>query len=190
MRKMLIVSILTLAGLLVSGGKASAFWYGWWTCGYPAFCGYPYLCGGPCPGGCYFYAPYYGWYAYYGYSHSPYAWPHGYVAGNYPAYVPGMTDRTPTNTTGNDAPAEVTATLPADAVLLFNGTAASGATGELRSFQTTPLKPGQVYEYTVTARITRNGQTETVSERVMVKAGEKTSVSLMPKSDPSRVAAK
>lgn len=200
MRKTLIVTVLAFAGVIGSGSKADACW-GWWTCGYPAFCGYPYCGGWGGSAGCYYYAPYYPWFAYWNYSNSPYAWPRGYIAGNYPAYVPGLTDRAPyspkagaiTTTTLEAKPAKpatVTATLPADAELLFNGSPASGAEGATRSFQTTPLDAGQTYEYTLTARVTRNGHTETVTEKVMVKAGEETKVTLQLKGDPSTVAVK
>lgn len=197
MRKWLIVSILTFAGVLGSESKSSACWWGWWTCGYPAYCGYPYGFCGAYGVGCYAYAPYYPWFAYYNYSTSPYAWPQGYNAANYPAYVPGMTDRPPYSpkagmapTVTESKPATVTASLPADAELLFNGTPAKDVTGTTRSFQTGPLTPGQAYEFTLTARVMRNGQTSTVTEKVVVKAGEETKVSLQPKGEPRGVAAK
>jgi len=198
MRKWMIVTVFTLAGLLGSESRASAFFWcgwnsgwcgGWWTCGYPAFAGYPYgfagLNGGP---GAYYYAPYYGWFSNYNYSHSPYAWPNGYVAGQYPAHLPGVAGHqpnTPIDRFGaaptQGQPATVVASLPEDAVLLFNGVPATGASGTTRSYQTGPLTPGRAYEYTLTARVTRDGKDEIVTEKVVVKAGESTKVSLMPK---------
>jgi uncharacterized protein (TIGR03000 family) len=204
MRKWMIVSVLTLAGVLGGSSRASAWWGcgwygcgGWWGCGYPAFSGYAYGYG---PAS-YYYPWYYPWFSYWNYSYSPYAWPYGYVAGNYPAYVPGMASySTPAAYAGmgvyaqasnaETKPATVTATLPADAELLFNGHAASGASGATRSFLTTPLAQGQSYEYTLSARIKRDGKTELITEKVVVKAGEVTKVSLMPKGDASAVAAK
>ena len=197
MRKMLVVTILTLAGLLGGESKASAFcWGGWWTCGYPAFCGYPYGWGGLSSSGCYYYAPYYPWFAYYNYSMSPYAWPNGYVAGNYPAYLPPAIGKHPPAfsdyfaATKDSKPATVVATLPADAELLFNGVAANNASGAERSFQTAPLTPGKAYEYTLTARVMRDGKPQIVTEKVVVKAGEQTRVSLMPRNDVTSVAGK
>ena len=148
MRKWLIVSILMLAGMLGGTGKASACW-GVFGCGY-AVCGYPAFCGYAGTGGCYYYPWYYPWFANYNYSSSPYAWPGGYAAGNYPAYLPSRPQTTTMALASTAAaPATVTANLPADAELLFNGQPASGADGASRSFQTTPLAPGQEYEYTL-----------------------------------------
>ena len=70
-------------------------------------------------------------------------------------------------------------TLPADAKLLFNGTAASGS-GAVRKFQTPPLEAGQVYKYELTAEITRDGRTERLTETVIVRAGETAAVTLAP----------
>lgn len=197
MRKTLIVLVLTLAGLLGSERKASAWGWGWWTCGYAAYVGYPY---GVVPGGsfgAYYYAPYYPWFAYYNYSYSPYAWPGGYVPGYYPAYLPAHAStllRNPVDrfaaAPADGKPATVVATLPANAELFFNGVPAKNASGGERSFQTVPLIPGRAYEYTLTARVTRDGKAVDVTEKVVVKAGEQTKVSLMPKGDATSVAGK
>lgn len=74
---------------------------------------------------------------------------------------------------------EVSVTLPANAKLLFNGVAASGS-GNVRTFLTPPLAVGQSYKYVLTAEVVRDGRTERVSETVIVRAGEKTTVTLTP----------
>jgi uncharacterized protein (TIGR03000 family) len=70
--------------------------------------------------------------------------------------------------------------LPADAKLLFNGTAASG-TGETRTFATPALAPGQEYEYTLTAEVVRDGRVMTATERIRVRAGSEAKVELTPR---------
>lgn len=76
-------------------------------------------------------------------------------------------------------PGKVTITLPADAKLLFNGVAAAG-TGESRTFRTPDLEEGRDYEYVLTAEVVRDGQTLTAVERVIVRAGSDTPVTLAP----------
>lgn len=76
-------------------------------------------------------------------------------------------------------PGKVTITLPADAKLLFNGVASTG-TGEVRSFSTPDLEDGRDYEYVLTAEVVRDGQTMTATERVIVRAGSVTPVTLAP----------
>ena len=73
----------------------------------------------------------------------------------------------------------VSVTLPADAKLLFNGTAATG-TGAVRTFRTPALQPGQNYRYELTAEVVRDGRTERVTESVIVRAGETSTVTLTP----------
>lgn len=203
MRKWLIVTVLVVAGILGTERKASAWFFcgppGWWTCGYAAYVGYPYCYGGGMYGsfGAYYYAPYYPWFAYYNYSNSPYAWPGGYVAGRYPAYLPPHASTLLNNPVDRFAaapadgkPATVVASLPADAELFFNGVPAKDLSGGERSFVTGPLAPGRSYQYTLTARVTRDGKAVDVTEKVVVKAGEETKVSLMPKADATSVAGK
>jgi uncharacterized protein (TIGR03000 family) len=129
----------------------------------------------------------YPWYAYYNHSHGPYAnWAAG---GGYATYAncgpggcaPGAAAWGGHAHAGHHAavPVEgtIAVTLPADAKLLFNGHAAVG-TGETRSFRTPPLQPGQSYTYQLTAEVVRDGRVQTATEKVVVKAGEKTSVTL------------
>ena len=62
---------------------------------------------------------------------------------------------------------------------MFNGTLAGGS-GDSRTFATPELNPGQDYEYMLTAEVVREGQTVTATERVIVRAGEVTKVTLTP----------
>ena len=52
------------------------------------------------------------------------------------------------------------------------------ATSATRSFFSPPLEPGQEYFYTLTAQITRDGQPITVTQRVNVRAGQESQVTL------------
>ena len=147
---------------------------------------------------------FYPWYAYYNFSHGPYAnWPAsgGYAgyASHGPAgyyYYPGLSGppvaavavpaRAPTmlppvkeNDVKPKAGGKVSVTLPADAKLLFNGVAASGS-GGVRTFQTPPLLAGQSYQYELTAEVIRDGRTERASGTVIVRAGETAQISLSP----------
>ena len=77
------------------------------------------------------------------------------------------------------APASVALNVPADATVTVDGKATK-ATGAARVFATPELAPGQVYYYSFTATVVRDGKTLTATESVAVKAGETTSVSLNP----------
>lgn len=150
----------------------------------------------------------YPWFAYYDYSHGPYA---NWMAGGGYAYYEGLGHNQPnppypgyiggpqyggqhggsgggagaTPATDSSAPAAGSAagtvciTLPADATLKFNGTAAAG-TGATRTFRTPPLEAGREYAYELTAEVVRDGQTVTATERVVVRAGRETKVTLAP----------
>jgi uncharacterized protein (TIGR03000 family) len=69
--------------------------------------------------------------------------------------------------------------LPADAKLLFNGAVATGS-GTERTFSTPELQPGADYGYELTAEVLRDGKTERVTGRVIVRAGMTTSITLNP----------
>ena len=137
----------------------------------------------------YYYAWYYPWYAYYNYSHGPYAnWMAGggYAGYNTPMYgfpmthgvrAPVMAPTAPGGIGGKAASCTLTINLPADAKLHFNGTVAAG-TGATRTFTTPLLEPGMDYAFDLTAEVTRDGKAERMTERVVVRAGEKTSVTL------------
>jgi uncharacterized protein (TIGR03000 family) len=136
---------------------------------------------------------FYPWYAYYDFSASPYVgWEQsGGVAGygyhgpagyyNYPLGQAAPTIGGPaTHAAPVAAPAaegQVSVTLPADAKLLFNGTAAPGS-GAVRTFRVPALQPGQAYRYELTAEVVRDGRSERVTESVIVRAGETAKVTL------------
>lgn len=208
MRRRLILSVLTAAGVLAAAGPAVADGNSprhrvvTTTAAFPAVN----------PPGWYANRYHYGWmypyYAYYDYSHGPYAnWQAGggyaYYEGlgqnqpspQYPGYVGGphysgttgggsgsgassSTPATGSPAAGSEA-GTVCITLPADATLKFNGTAAAG-TGATRTFRTQPLEAGREYAYELTAEVVRDGQAVRVTERVVVRAGKETKVTLAP----------
>src|SRR5262249_50837786 len=134
----------------------------------------------------YSFAWYYPWFAYYNYSHGPYA---NWMAGGGYAWYASCDGRcgamgldghpvmppshAPEKKDGkkdekkDTAPGKVQITLPEDARLLFNGPPAAGS-GAVRTFDTPPLSPGQSYAYDLTAEVTRDGRVQTVTERVVV----------------------
>jgi uncharacterized protein (TIGR03000 family) len=69
--------------------------------------------------------------------------------------------------------------LPADAKLLFNG-AVAGGTGSERTFTTPELQRGADYGYELVAEVTRDGKTERITGRVIMRAGMTTSITLNP----------
>src|SRR5947209_2685352 len=73
--------------------------------------------------------------------------------------------------------ATIEVSLPADATLTVDGKATQ-ATGAARTFATPELAEGQVFYYTFTATVFREGKALTTTEQVAVKAGETTAVSL------------
>jgi uncharacterized protein (TIGR03000 family) len=66
--------------------------------------------------------------------------------------------------------AVITAHVPKDAELRFDGVKATG-TGPERQFKSPPLQPGLPYAYTVEARWTEGGRQVTQSRRLPVFAG-------------------
>jgi uncharacterized protein (TIGR03000 family) len=78
--------------------------------------------------------------------------------------------------------ATVNVTLPADAELTIDGQATHSTSGQ-RRFITPPLEAGQDYWYTFTARFVRQGRMTTNEQRVWVRAGRETVVSLGQPSD-------
>jgi uncharacterized protein (TIGR03000 family) len=75
------------------------------------------------------------------------------------------------------APASIVVNLPADARLMVDDTMTT-STSEMRRFTSPELAPGRDYHYTLKAEIVRDGQTLTAMERVTVRAGEETQISL------------
>lgn len=205
MRRLLLAAVLAVGALACSAGTAGAQYRyhhkpvvssvtwpsvnppGWYTNTYKHLWFYP-------------------WYAYYDFISGPYAnWaagggyagytnhgPAGYY--NYPlgghanvAGAPAQAEPGAAAAESHAAPAtapveavgEVSVTLPADAKLLFNGTAAPG-TGAVRTFRTPALQKGVSYRYELTAEVTRAGRVERVTETVVVRAGEVARVALEP----------
>jgi len=179
------------------GYYTNLYTYGWM---YPWYSGYNYSS-----------SPYAGWWQNGGYAtyrvcgSNPAACPiPGYIGGPHysgPPFVPGCRNESshaggPNGIWLNSgAPAfpavavpvpvpapngKVMITLPADAKLSFNGTVAAG-TGSVRTFQTPPLEPGKDYTYTLSAEVMVDGKIQTVSEKVIVRAGEETKVTLAAK---------
>lgn len=169
------------------GYYTNLYYYGWM---YPWWSHYNYSHG-----------PYAGWYqnggvATYGGECGPNGcqvnYP-GYIGGpqyGAPPYVPGSSPGSSHaggpngiwSQGGGGAPlaGTVSVNLPADAKLLFNGTTAEGS-GTQRTFTTPPLQPGQAYAYNLTAEVVIDGRVRQVTERVVVRAGEETKVTLAAK---------
>ena len=199
MRKWLLVSVLALAGMGFSSNRASAWWGGQYP--YYASASFPMITPSGYFSNSYYFAWYYPWYANYNYSHGHYAnWWYGggyaYYYGQqmYPSpvvniniYVAQPGARGPILPPPRKdmpkklmkEPGKVSISLPADAKLLFNGVVAGGK-GETRSYVTPDLNPDQDYEYVLTAEVVRDGQTMTATQRVIVRSGEETTVTLKP----------
>jgi uncharacterized protein (TIGR03000 family) len=75
------------------------------------------------------------------------------------------------------APVTLVVNLPADAKLKVDGQATT-STSATRTFYSPPIKTGQDYCYTLVAEVTRDGQTQSVTKQVKVRAGEETRVTL------------
>jgi uncharacterized protein (TIGR03000 family) len=73
--------------------------------------------------------------------------------------------------------ASLVVNLPADATLTVDGEATT-STSSTRYFRTPSLDVGKDYHYTLKAKVTRDGKVETVTRRVLVRAGEETRVNL------------
>jgi uncharacterized protein (TIGR03000 family) len=75
------------------------------------------------------------------------------------------------------APANLLVTLPADAKLFVDGHETTSTSGE-RLLTTPDLEPGREFHYTLRVEVTRDGQTQQVSQRVAVRAGEDVRVNI------------
>ncbi len=73
--------------------------------------------------------------------------------------------------------ATVVVTLPADAKLIVDDQP-TASTSETRVFSSVNLRPGKVYEYTLRAEVVRDGELQSVSRQITVRAGETTRVNL------------
>ena len=69
--------------------------------------------------------------------------------------------------------------LPADAKLSIDDHATTSTSAQ-RSFVSPALQRGQEYHYTLTAEVTVDNKPIVFSERISVKAGESTRVTLTP----------
>ena len=167
MRKLALVVMLTLAAWLVSAETVSACCC-WGGC-CRSYCCSP-CCYRPC---CYAYcAPCcidYGCYFPDGTLYSPYGY--GSVYGGYAALP---------------VKATVVVNLPADATLTANDQA-TATKSERREFVTPALERGKTYSYTLKMTVERDGRTVEESKKILVRAGEKTTVNFeLPVATASR----
>jgi uncharacterized protein (TIGR03000 family) len=75
------------------------------------------------------------------------------------------------------APATILVSLPADAKLTVDGNS-TVSTSAKRTFVSPALERGKAYSYTLTAEVVRDGKPVAVTQKVVVRAGEETNVSL------------
>ena len=126
----------------------------------------------------YYYGWHYPWFAYYNYSHGPYAnWWYG---GGYATYGWCGPCRGYADPFAGTGAATLVVDLPESAVLKFNGVT-STATGNSRTFRVPALSYGQDYGYELVAEVTTNGKTVRAAARVVVRAGQTARVTLDPK---------
>jgi uncharacterized protein (TIGR03000 family) len=76
-----------------------------------------------------------------------------------------------------EAPARLYVTLPAEAQLTIDDTPTVSTSNE-RVFESPTLPQGKTFYYVLKATVTRDGKTETVTQKVAVRAGEDTQVKL------------
>lgn len=74
-------------------------------------------------------------------------------------------------------PATIVVSLPADATLTIDGQATTSTSGT-RLFNVVGLENGFEYVYTLQADVVRDGRTERISQRVVVRAGQETRVTM------------
>ncbi len=92
------------------------------------------------------------------------------------AYTPSYTVPAPapaegTKTSSLPTPARVIVSLPAEAKLFVDGQLTRTSDKAVRTFMTPELEEGVEYRYVMKAEIVRNGQTQTETQTVIVKAG-------------------
>jgi uncharacterized protein (TIGR03000 family) len=73
--------------------------------------------------------------------------------------------------------AKLYVTLPADAKLTIDGEP-TVSTSESRVFESPSLTPGKTYYYVLKATAVRGGKTESVTKKVVVRAGEDSRVNI------------
>jgi uncharacterized protein (TIGR03000 family) len=155
MRKMILSAALACLCGLLTVNAASACHRGWggYYCDCSCYCGW---------GG------YYGGCAWGGYYDSGYDCGRYYGSGYYGGYLVAAPAR---------ASATLVVNLPADAVLTIDGNPTT-STSAKRSFSSPPLEMGRDFEYTLEAKVVRDGQERVIKQRVTVRAGQQTNVRL------------
>jgi uncharacterized protein (TIGR03000 family) len=93
----------------------------------------------------------------------------------------------PDNDEEASAPAAVTLKAPSDAIVTVNGQRATRTRPE-ETLYTPNLKPGHTYTYVFKAQLDRDGQTQTRTRRVVVRAGQQATVDFSGLSRPRAVA--
>lgn len=83
----------------------------------------------------------------------------------------------PVHTAAVSTQATLIVSLPADARLIIDGNATTSTSGS-RLFHSRGLENGFDYYHVLEAEVVRDGRTERVSQRVIVRAGQETRVSL------------
>jgi len=83
----------------------------------------------------------------------------------------------PPSTTYFRTPATIQVSVPAQAVLYFDGVKMSSSS-DSRRFSTPPLESGKTYFYNVKAEVERDGQIVTTTQHVVVRAGQQTQVQI------------
>ena len=78
---------------------------------------------------------------------------------------------------GNQVQSTLVVNLPADATLTIDDEATASTSGN-RVFVTPPLENGREFHYTLKAKIVRDGQVQTTTQRVAVRAGEVSRIEL------------
>ena len=109
----------------------------------------------------------------------------GYVMGGGGAYVGGVATCAggmcsvggPALAQGNQVQATLVVNLPADATLTIDDEATASTSGN-RVFVTPPLESGREFHYTLKAKVVRDGQVQTTTQRVAVRAGEVSRIEL------------
>ncbi len=94
-----------------------------------------------------------------------------------PMPKPPVSDGKPKEEVNAPAPATIQVSLPADATLTIDD-ARTTSTSASRTFISPELAPRKDFQYTLKATIIRDGQSLTATERVTVRAGQETAVSM------------
>jgi uncharacterized protein (TIGR03000 family) len=82
------------------------------------------------------------------------------------------------------APATIVVDLPADAKLTIDGAATTSTSGH-RTFVSPDLEPGKKFTYTLRAEVTRDNKPVVMEEKITVRAGKETQVTLKEPTTPT-----